>query len=105
MQCRTHASFERAWRGKADVEFISFAPFVPQAAASSQGDWELMPEAWSRTRFMSLILGEIPRLIDAPTGYGPKGKDYIEHVEIPPAVLEAHTRLDQAFGTITRQLG
>ncbi len=95
MQRRTHASFERAWRGHSDVEFISYAPFVTKTGLTADGEWELNPNAWSSERFMSLILGEIPRLIDHPTGYGPKGRDFIEHVELPTAVLEAHQRLNQ----------
>jgi hypothetical protein len=104
MQRRTHASFERAWRGEPSIEFLSFAPFVPQAHATPDGDWRLDPEAWPRTRFLDLILGEIPRLMDDASGYGPKGRDFIEHVDIPLAVLEAHQRLKQVFISASRDL-
>lgn len=91
MQCRSHASFERAWRGEQSPNFISFAPFVPRVK-----NGQLIPAGqWPLERFMSLLLGEIPRLLD--TGYGPLGADFIEHVEIPLEVLDAHERLTLAF--------
>lgn len=37
---------------------------------------------WAMERYISLLMGEIPRLTDNATGYGPKGKKYIAHVEI-----------------------
>ncbi|AIE86895.1 YdcF family protein [Fimbriimonas ginsengisoli] len=89
MQRRTHASFERSWRGEAAPQFISHAPFVPEMV-----DGVLHPEdQWPFERFLSLLLGEIPRLQDAPAGYGPKGRDFIEHVDIPREVMDAHARV------------
>jgi magnesium chelatase family protein len=37
-----------------------------------------------------LLLGEVPRLRDAPGGYGPSGAGFIAHVDIPAAVAAAH---------------
>lgn len=48
---------------------------------------------WEMGRFCDLVVGEIPRLRDDPQGYGPKGKGFIVHVEIPGEVEEAWTRL------------
>jgi hypothetical protein len=48
-------------------------------------------------------MGEIPRLRDvAPSGYGPKGKGFIVHVDIPEAVENAYERLAAALPHITR---
>ncbi len=89
MQRRSHASFERAWRGR-DVRFISFAPFTPRL----ENDGTLEPRGqWSFSRFLSLLLGEIPRLRD----YGPAGRDFIEHVDVPERVIEAHDRVKERF--------
>ena len=98
MQRRTHASFERAWRGEVAPEFLSFAPFIPRVVSGA-----VLPAGqWSWERFVSLTVGEIPRLLDTPLGYGPSGKDFIEHVEIHPDVLEAHSRIVDWTGLATR---
>lgn len=48
---------------------------------------------WDMERYISLLLGEIPRLSDDEAGYGPKGKDFIAHVEIPAEVRTAFAEL------------
>ena len=40
-------------------------------------------------RYLALILGELPRLADNPQGYGPQGKGFIAHVDIPPYIAQA----------------
>jgi hypothetical protein len=57
---------------------------------------------WDVDRFMSLLLGEIPRLRDDPSGYGPKGKDFIDHVEIPAEVESAWDRIAQRYPQLLR---
>lgn len=85
MQRRSHAAFEKVWP---QGVFISYAPFVPEVICEN-GEWEVrvpdgMRPAWEWGRFIDLILGEIPRLRDDARGYGPRGRDYIVHVDIPP---------------------
>lgn len=89
MQRRTHATFERAYRGEDSPDFLSFAPFVP--SLTEELEWESgSPDGlWPVERFISLVLGEIPRLRDDESGYGPKGRDFIERVEIPEEVESA----------------
>ncbi|MGT9855229.1 YdcF family protein, partial [Citrobacter freundii complex sp. 2025EL-00205] len=41
----------------------------------------------------SLITGELPRLRDDATGYGPCGRDFIAHVDIPQDVEQAWLQL------------
>lgn len=48
---------------------------------------------WEVEHYVSLLLGEIPRLTDDANGYGPAGRGYVAHVDIPPAVREAHRYL------------
>lgn len=63
--------------------------------AEQQGVWDL-------DRYLSLLLGEIPRLRDGPSGYGPRGKGFIEHVDIPPEVEEAHAWLAGRYPQLLR---
>ncbi len=44
---------------------------------------------WEIDRYISLLMGEIPRLSDDENGYGPKGKGFIAHVDIPSEVRNA----------------
>ncbi|CAK9779504.1 hypothetical protein CC85DRAFT_287357 [Cutaneotrichosporon oleaginosum] len=55
-------------------------------------------QLWEPARFVSLVLGEIPRLRDDQNGYGPKGAGYIAHVDIPQDVEEAWGRLHARLG-------
>jgi hypothetical protein len=48
---------------------------------------------WPFERWVALVLGEIPRLRDDSEGYGPKGKDYLAHVDVPEEIASAHARL------------
>ena len=64
---------------------------------------EEIPGMWDMERYLSLLLGELPRLSDTPTGYGPLGKDYIDHVDIPPEVEAAFSWLKQDYGNLIRK--
>lgn len=44
---------------------------------------------WSIQKYISLLLGEMVRLKDDSYGYGPMGKDFIAHVDIPKEVNTA----------------
>jgi hypothetical protein len=57
---------------------------------------------WRVERFMSLLLGEIPRLRDAPGGYGPTGSGFIDHVDIPWEVEAAHAWLAEQYPHLLR---
>lgn len=103
MQRRTHASFERAWSEAGGANLASWAPCVPELAHSSHlGELVVNPTEWETERFLSLVLGEIPRLHDTPEGYGPNGRDFISHVEVPPQILEAHSRIASTLGKSNR---
>lgn len=92
MQRRTHACFERAFRDLPGVELISFAPEVPRTA-------------WPRERFVSLVLGEIRRLRDDANGYGPRGLNFIDHIDVPPGVILAYRNVAAAFPELVRPPG
>jgi len=92
MQRRTHACFERAFHDLPGAELISFAPEVPRSA-------------WGRERFVSLVLGEIRRLRDDADGYGPRGLNFIDHVDVPPDVILAYRNVAAAFPELVRPPG
>lgn len=48
---------------------------------------------WGTERWVALVMGEVPRLRDDERGYGPRGRGYLAHVDVPPAVLSAHREL------------
>lgn len=62
-----------------------------------------IPGMWSMARFIELLMGEIPRLHDTPTGYGPLGKNYLAHVDVPLEVLQAFATLEERFPQAIRQ--
>lgn len=68
---------------------------TPRSISEEQG-------VWSVDRYISLLLGEIPRLRDDPSGYGPKGKGFIDHVDIPIEVEEAHAWLAGRYSDLLR---
>lgn len=58
---------------------------------------------WDINRYMTLLMGEIPRLFDDADGYGPNGKDFIAHVNIPLEVRKAFEELQQEFKEMIRE--
>lgn len=99
MQRRSDASFRHVWRDTPEIGFSNWPTFVPHI--NDAGDnWAdpALHGLWSLPRFLSLLLGEIPRLRDAPGGYGPRGAGFIARVDIPAAAEEAYARLNEDFG-------
>lgn len=72
MQRRTMATFRRITADNPD------APFVNQ-----------LEGLWPVERYLSLLTGELPRLRDDSDGYGPRGRDFIVHVDFPVEVAQA----------------
>lgn len=58
---------------------------------------------WTIDRYINLIMGEIPRLTDDENGYGPNGKNFIAHVDIPETVKIAFEELKLVYGDKTRE--
>ncbi len=63
---------------------------------------ENIPGMWQMDRFITLLMGEIPRLSDDAQGYGPNGQGFIAHVEIPEDVSKAFEELKEAGISIVR---
>lgn len=51
---------------------------------------------WPLRRWVALVMGEVPRLRDDAEGYGPRGRGYLAHVDVPEEVRAAHARLVHA---------
>lgn len=104
MQQRSQACFERAWSDVPGAKIMSFAPFIPVVQSNDEGYviTGSTEKVWPFERFVSLVLGEIPRLRDDENGYGPKGLNYIDHVDIPVEVLNAHAELVAEFPELVR---
>ena len=105
MQRRTHECFRRSLRDASGVRISSYAPFVPTVADldSRNVNDEDGRAVWSVRRFTALILGEMCRLHDDEHGYGPRGTDFIDHVDIPNDVMDAYLRLAAAHPHSLRQ--
>ena len=103
MSRRTIASFQQTYSDlSASVNFMGCPTFVPILRINSPSPLFCTPglesdQLWGYERYLGLILGEIPRLRDDLVGYGPSGKGYIVHVDIPNEVEEAWTRLAAVF--------
>jgi len=101
MSSRTKMSFEKAFEDE-EVVFEACPTFVPRVKEvdgrlrfdESGGVKE--EQLWDMDRFLGLILGEIVRLRDDEMGYGPRGKGFIGHVDVPDSVLEAYARLEKS---------
>ncbi|WP_373239557.1 YdcF family protein [Kluyvera ascorbata] len=96
MQRRTMATFARVWQEVENApRWLSYPGYVPELINTEEGVGYRQPEAglWPVARYLSLLLGEIPRLRDDAQGYGPRGKDFIAHVDIPAEVEAAWAQL------------
>lgn len=61
-----------------------------------------IPGMWSVERYQKLLMGELPRLTDDKSGYGPQGKNFISHVDIPQKVAQAYRDLQTKYPEISR---
>lgn len=58
---------------------------------------------WDMNRYITLLMGEIPRLSDSIEGYGPNGKSFIAHVDIPIEVETAFMELKKEYAGMVRE--
>lgn len=105
MQRRVDATFRKEWAGE-PAEFLSYSAVIPRVRAAGNG-LEFTEDCrvwgmWEPERFLTLTMGEIPRLRDDAQGYGPRGKGYLVHVDIPEAVEAAFARLCAQYGQLVR---
>lgn len=58
---------------------------------------------WDIDRYITLLMGEIPRLSDNEDGYGSNGKGFIAHVNIPNEVEKAFLELKEVYSGMVRE--
>ena len=105
MQLRMDAIFKKVWQ-PADTSIINFAAY--QAELIEQQDSlcfapNEIEGLWDLATYIRLQMGEIPRLTDNEQGYGPKGKNFLVHIDIPSAVTQAYELLKTQYGLATRE--
>jgi hypothetical protein len=79
MQRRMDARFRHSWS-------LGGATAVNLPGPDSRASWP-----WPR--WLALVMGEVPRLRDDEHGYGPRGRGFIAHVDVPEEVRAAHDLL------------
>lgn len=90
------------------VPDMQIIPYAAYRARVKQEDGKLhyieeIPGMWDMERYVSLLLGEIQRLTDDENGYGPKGADFIAHVDIPEGVQAAYRQLSGVYENLIRK--
>lgn len=88
-----------------DVTIVNFATYwVDVVVRDEKLTYAEVPWGmWAMERYIALLTGEISRLSDDADGYGPKGKNYIVHVEVPQDVRNAFKSLKVKYGDIVRK--
>lgn len=104
MQRRMDAGF-RKYLQNSEAEIINFASYKvgievrnEKLVIEPSGIWGM----WNIERYISLLLGEIPRLLDDEDGYGPNGRNYIAHVDVPADILKAFEELKKDYKSLVR---
>ncbi len=92
MQLRTYASFLKYIDNK-NVKLLNYSPFIPVIDSHLKLTNKDIDGIWNEQRYLELIMGEIPRLKDDVNGYGPCGKNFIAHVNVPGEIEEHYNRI------------
>ncbi|MET9023246.1 ElyC/SanA/YdcF family protein [Actinopolymorpha sp. NPDC004070] len=103
MQQRMDAGFRR--HVPPTTELVNFASHQTRVREVDGAlEYESAPDGmWEIERYVSLLMGEIPRLRDDADGYGPSGQDYISHVDVPHDVEAAFALLQESAEHTVRQ--
>ena len=122
---RTVATFHKVYADLGDnaPQVASWPTFVPEVSVkdngkgreiygdllgllefSSSGPTGLRRDGlWDMRRFVDLVVGEIPRLRDDSAGYGPRGRGFIAHVDVPSQAEEAWKTIGSALEGVGRE--
>lgn len=97
MQCRMEKVLRKYVT--ADVSIINYATYKVKVEENhgqlifKENVWGM----WNMERYITLLMGEIPRLTDDENGYGPLGSNYLVHVDIPDLVKESFSILQGKY--------
>ena len=96
MQLRMAAGLEKH---APEITAISYAAYAAEVEAQNgELTFRDAPRGmWSMERYITLLMGEIPRLRDDAEGYGPRGRGFIAHVDVPEEVERAFELLRSQF--------
>lgn len=103
MQRRMDAGF-RKYCGE-NTKLINYAAYKAETALTDGrlGFKTDIAGMWDLERYATLLMGEIPRLCDDSSGYGPAGAGFIAHVDIPDEVKKAFDYLkENGFGAVRK---
>lgn len=94
LQMRSHYTFSKEWHlPLAAIQPLFFErPILIDFQTQPHFKNAKMDSWWQPDYFLSLVIGEIRRLNDDSFGYGPKGANFIPHVEVPETVLASYHR-------------
>ena len=103
MQRRMDATWRRqvqerlAFAGTCVINWAAYEAELTDAGAALA--WRRAPEGiWPFDTYLGLLLGEVARLTDDAEGYGPRGRDFVVHVDVPAEVQVAAERLKELIG-------
>lgn len=87
-----------------DTKIINFATYQTNLVLENDQVYydKSILGMWKPKRYQQLLMGEIPRLTDNEFGYGPNGKDFIAHVNIPQNVITAYQNLNNKYPNLNR---
>lgn len=96
MQRRMNASWRRYVGNQLIINYAAYR--VKVVAVDDKLQFEKVPLGmWTVERYIKLLMGDVARLQDNAEGYGPKGKNFIAHVDVPEKVLAAFNYLKNYF--------
>lgn len=102
MQYRMWATMQHYTR---DKDLLNYASY--QVEVSDQGGQLVYQQPpvgmWEMERYLSLLLGEIPRLRDDEQGYGPRGAGYLIHLDLPEQIEQAYDLVRNETGLTSRK--
>ena len=102
MQRRMDAAMRKYSKKTVAINYASYVAHVVVSGEEFRFDSDIAG-MWEMERYINLLLGEIPRLRDDADGYGPNGRGYIAHVDIPDEVQHAFSVLRQEYGGAVRE--
>jgi uncharacterized SAM-binding protein YcdF (DUF218 family) len=112
MQRRIEAQVRQEMPGTTPISFASYqVRVVPDGDRGGNGPGRVPGLAfegepygiWTMQRYLTLLMGEMPRLHDDAEGYGPRGRGFIPHVEVPADVWDAFLRLRAVYPEFVRR--
>lgn len=103
LQLRSFATLQHYLLGR-KMNILSFSPFVPYLDEDFRfNNYNEICGLWTLERYIELIIGEIPRLRDDKQGYGPCGKGYIAHIDIPEEIEEYYSLISKSFSSFSNR--